>query len=108
MLVRVAREPDQPGVISLNSESFSVAAQSPAGTLSTGPNPSASMNSNLNPNPNPNPNSYTDPNPDPNRNTNTDPQSWPSPGTNHGSLSARILSFYGDSPRGMVEPAVEP
>ena len=35
VLVRVAREPDQPGVISLNSESFSVAAQSPAGTLST-------------------------------------------------------------------------
>mgnify|MGYP001956980185 FL=1 len=31
----MAREPDQPGVISLNSESFSVAAQSPAGTLST-------------------------------------------------------------------------
>jgi len=28
-------------------------------------------------------------------------------GTNHGSLSARILSFYGDSPRGMVESAVE-
>ena len=23
-------------------------------------------------------------------------------GTNHGSLSARILSFYGDTPRGMV------
>ena len=32
--VRVARETEQPGVISLNSESFSVAAQSPAGTLS--------------------------------------------------------------------------
>ena len=28
-------------------------------------------------------------------------------GTNHGSLSARILAFYGDSPRGMVESAVE-
>jgi len=28
-------------------------------------------------------------------------------GTNHGSLSARILSFYGDSPRGMVESALE-
>ena len=28
-------------------------------------------------------------------------------GTNHGSLSARILSFYGDSPRGMVESAIE-
>jgi len=28
-------------------------------------------------------------------------------GTNHGSLSARILSFYGDTPRGMVESAVE-
>ena len=26
-------------------------------------------------------------------------------GTNHGSLSARILSFYGDTPRGMVGPA---
>jgi len=24
-------------------------------------------------------------------------------GTNHGSLSARILSFYGDTPKGMVE-----
>merc|ERR1719171_2353758 len=28
-------------------------------------------------------------------------------GTNHGSLAARILSFYGDSPRGMVESALE-
>eukprot|EP00612_Vaucheria_litorea_P005531 CAMPEP_0171462690 /NCGR_PEP_ID=MMETSP0945-20130129/6622_1 /TAXON_ID=109269 /ORGANISM="Vaucheria litorea, Strain CCMP2940" /LENGTH=646 /DNA_ID=CAMNT_0011989257 /DNA_START=287 /DNA_END=2227 /DNA_ORIENTATION=- len=28
-------------------------------------------------------------------------------GTNHGSLSARVLSFYGDTPRGMVESAVE-
>merc|ERR1719161_1029349 len=28
-------------------------------------------------------------------------------GTNHGSLSARILSYYGDSPRGMVESAIE-
>ena len=28
-------------------------------------------------------------------------------GTNHGSLSARILSFYGDTPRGMVESALE-
>ena len=28
-------------------------------------------------------------------------------GTNHGSLSSRILSFYGDTPRGMVESAVE-
>ena len=28
-------------------------------------------------------------------------------GTNHGSLSARIMSFYGDSPRGMVESAIE-
>jgi len=28
-------------------------------------------------------------------------------GTNHGSLSARIMSFYGDSPRGMVESALE-
>lgn len=28
-------------------------------------------------------------------------------GTNHGSLSARILSFYGDTPRGMVESAIE-
>uniref|UniRef100_A0A0G4GW84 4-hydroxy-3-methylbut-2-en-1-yl diphosphate synthase (ferredoxin), chloroplastic n=1 Tax=Chromera velia CCMP2878 TaxID=1169474 RepID=A0A0G4GW84_9ALVE len=28
-------------------------------------------------------------------------------GTNHGSLSARILSFYGDTPRGMVESAKE-
>ncbi|GAB5037048.1 4-hydroxy-3-methylbut-2-enyl diphosphate synthase [Nannochloropsis oceanica] len=27
-------------------------------------------------------------------------------GTNHGSLSARILSFYGDTPKGMVETAV--
>ena len=26
-------------------------------------------------------------------------------GTNHGSLSARILSFYGDTPRGMVGAA---
>jgi len=34
VMVRVARETEQPGVISLNSESFSVAAQSPAGTLS--------------------------------------------------------------------------
>jgi len=24
-------------------------------------------------------------------------------GTNHGSLSSRVLSFYGDTPRGMVE-----
>ena len=28
-------------------------------------------------------------------------------GTNHGSLSARTLSFYGDTPRGMVEAAIE-
>lgn len=28
-------------------------------------------------------------------------------GTNHGSLSARIMSWYGDSPRGMVESALE-
>jgi len=28
-------------------------------------------------------------------------------GTNHGSLSARIMSFYGDSPLGMVESALE-
>lgn len=28
-------------------------------------------------------------------------------GTNHGSLSARIMSFYGDSPKGMVESALE-
>merc|ERR1719336_2153849 len=28
-------------------------------------------------------------------------------GTNHGSLSARTLSFYGDTPRGMVESAIE-
>lgn len=28
-------------------------------------------------------------------------------GTNHGSLSARVMSFYGDSPVGMVESAVE-
>lgn len=28
-------------------------------------------------------------------------------GTNHGSLSSRILSFYGDTPRGMVESALE-
>ncbi|KAK4358702.1 hypothetical protein RND71_020931 [Anisodus tanguticus] len=28
-------------------------------------------------------------------------------GTNHGSLSDRIMSYYGDSPRGMVESAVE-
>ena len=28
-------------------------------------------------------------------------------GTNHGSLSARILSYYGDTPRGMVESAFE-
>jgi len=28
-------------------------------------------------------------------------------GTNHGSLSSRILSFYGDTPRGMVESAIE-
>ena len=28
-------------------------------------------------------------------------------GTNHGSLSARVLSFWGDTPRGMVESAME-
>ncbi|AFZ79641.1 4-hydroxy-3-methylbut-2-en-1-yl diphosphate synthase, putative [Theileria equi strain WA] len=28
-------------------------------------------------------------------------------GTNHGSLSSRIMSYYGDSPRGMVESALE-
>jgi (E)-4-hydroxy-3-methylbut-2-enyl-diphosphate synthase len=28
-------------------------------------------------------------------------------GANHGSLSARILSYYGDTPRGMVESAFE-
>ena len=28
-------------------------------------------------------------------------------GTNHGSLSARILSYYGDTPRGMVSSAFE-
>ncbi|GIV43525.1 MAG: 4-hydroxy-3-methylbut-2-en-1-yl diphosphate synthase (flavodoxin) [Bacteroidia bacterium] len=28
-------------------------------------------------------------------------------GTNHGSLSDRIMSFYGDNPRGMVESALE-
>lgn len=28
-------------------------------------------------------------------------------GTNHGSLSSRVLSYYGDTPRGMVESAVE-
>jgi (E)-4-hydroxy-3-methylbut-2-enyl-diphosphate synthase len=28
-------------------------------------------------------------------------------GTNHGSLSDRIMSYYGDSPRGMVESAFE-
>ncbi len=28
-------------------------------------------------------------------------------GTNHGSLSARVMSYWGDSPRGMVESAVE-
>jgi (E)-4-hydroxy-3-methylbut-2-enyl-diphosphate synthase len=28
-------------------------------------------------------------------------------GTNHGSLSARVMSFWGDTPRGMVESAVE-
>jgi (E)-4-hydroxy-3-methylbut-2-enyl-diphosphate synthase len=28
-------------------------------------------------------------------------------GTNHGSLSARILSFYGDTPKGMVNSAFE-
>ena len=32
---------------------------------------------------------------------------WPLAGTNHGSLSARTLSFYGDTPRGMVEAAIE-
>merc|ERR1719160_2268295 len=28
-------------------------------------------------------------------------------GTNHGSLSARVLSYYGDTPRGMVNSAFE-
>ncbi|GMI37348.1 hypothetical protein TeGR_g6544, partial [Tetraparma gracilis] len=28
-------------------------------------------------------------------------------GVNHGSLSSRVLSFYGDTPRGMVESAIE-
>jgi len=28
-------------------------------------------------------------------------------GTNHGSLSSRVLSFYGDTPRGMVDSAIE-
>ena len=28
-------------------------------------------------------------------------------GTNHGSLSDRILNRYGDTPRGMVESAIE-
>ena len=28
-------------------------------------------------------------------------------GTNHGSLSARVMSYWGDSPRGMVESAIE-
>src|SRR5690606_3513674 len=28
-------------------------------------------------------------------------------GTNHGSLSDRIMSYYGDTPRGMVESAME-
>ena len=28
-------------------------------------------------------------------------------GTNHGSLSDRILSRYGDTPKGMVESAME-
>jgi len=28
-------------------------------------------------------------------------------GTNHGSLSARVMSFYGDSAKGMVESAIE-
>ena len=28
-------------------------------------------------------------------------------GTNHGSLSSRVLSYYGDTPRGMVESALE-
>ena len=28
-------------------------------------------------------------------------------GTTHGSLSSRVLSFYGDTPRGMVESAIE-
>ena len=32
---------------------------------------------------------------------------WSLAGTNHGSLSARTLSFYGDTPRGMVEAAIE-
>ena len=83
MLVRVAREPDQPGVISLNSESFSVAAQSPAGTLSTGPNPSASMNSNLDPNPNP----YPNPNPNPDPSPPPDPSPNPNPNPHHSPLN---------------------
>eukprot|EP00919_Chromeraceae_sp_WS-2016_P081116 GHVR01191629.1.p1 GENE.GHVR01191629.1~~GHVR01191629.1.p1 ORF type:complete len:433 (-),score=109.23 GHVR01191629.1:109-1407(-) len=28
-------------------------------------------------------------------------------GTNHGSLSARVMSYYGDTPKGMVESAIE-
>ena len=28
-------------------------------------------------------------------------------GTNHGSLSSRVMSYWGDTPRGMVESAVE-
>ncbi|KAJ1484498.1 hypothetical protein T484DRAFT_1796866 [Baffinella frigidus] len=28
-------------------------------------------------------------------------------GTNHGSLSARTLSYYGDTPQGMVESAFD-
>jgi (E)-4-hydroxy-3-methylbut-2-enyl-diphosphate synthase len=28
-------------------------------------------------------------------------------GTNHGSLSARVMSYWGDSPKGMVESAIE-
>ena len=28
-------------------------------------------------------------------------------GTNHGSMSSRVLSFYGDTPRGMTESAIE-
>jgi len=28
-------------------------------------------------------------------------------GTNHGSMSSRVLSFYGDTPRGMAESAIE-
>ncbi len=28
-------------------------------------------------------------------------------GTNHGSLSARVMSYWGDSPKGMVESALE-